>query len=152
MKPTSYYYQAFSKNSYVDPIGKVITALSLNLQIFPNTSLSPVGNVVDYEFPDGWSGAAPTYSVLENGDNTTATELGYWQQSNTEFETVMNVLYPGIAFIACGLTFAPAVFTQNIALSMSVNGQISTSNADSKSGGCSGLVHLDTWSGWGVAP
>jgi hypothetical protein len=155
----SFAERAFIKSAYVDPVHITITSFTLNLQINPNSTPLGIGSDVPYEFAfDGWSGTPATYQVLANGTNTAVSEFGVWQRSNTAFESLLedagslvNYVYSSLAWFACGLTNSPAVFTQNEEITLNSVGQYTVNaNADSKTGGCSDLVHFKQWSGWGT--
>lgn len=147
------YESAYQKDAYIDPLDITITSLAQNMT-WGYTSGYIAGNVSAYVVPyrfayDGWSGGGPSSSVYKNGTATAAINLAYYQSVNTDFEQYLeDVLGPG-AIAVCGFTIAPAVFTENMALTGYANHSYSVNSDDTATGGCSDLVHRDSENGWG---
>jgi hypothetical protein len=153
---------AFSKDQYTDPINIGITSQTLNLSWTWNPLTSRITSYgtspVHQEFEwDGWSNPTLSYSTLLNGTSSSVTTLGYHSASNTDFENLLvatgysfgGPVGGAIAFALCGFSSAPAVFTQNQYLTGTSQGIYLQGNNDTKTGGCSNLVHFDHWSGYG---
>ena len=150
-----YNNKVYYKTEYIDPFFITITSLAVNLSY--NYSSSGVlgthstgGDGYHFAY-DGWSGPAATFSGGING-GTTVFGSGYYQQTNTDFATYMDLAF---GFPVCGLS-TTAVFTENqtVADAAGLNGNSppapSGGNLDTVGGACSSLVHFGSEIGQGT--
>jgi hypothetical protein len=151
--------KAYSGSRWVDPLYIVITALTVDLTWKHNGSSVPSASYVikPYEFPyDGWFNSGtphPPFTFKPGSVNVTASEMFV----NTDFENLLlaNAARFGPAAVAavlaaCRFDTSPAVFKHTESITGKADGSYSWSYNDSKKGGCSSLVHHDSYNGYGT--
>jgi hypothetical protein len=147
---TTYYSSAHTKTSWIDPIDVTITSLTTNLR-WPlygaGGSLTARNNAYKFKY-DGWSTSGtptPGISSVSGGWGTGGSETF----KNNDFEYYVIAVFGVAGWAACGYSTATAVFKHNVHVYGYRSGSYYSTWSDTKSGGCSNLVHHRTSYGYG---
>lgn len=155
--------KAYGGSRWVDPLFIVITALTIDLTWNHNGRSVPSASYVikPYKFKyDGWTTSGtphPPFTFKRGSVNVTASETF----KNVDFEQLLLYLasllpFPAslsaetTVYAACGFDASPAVFKHTESITGKADGSYSWSYSDSKKGGCSDLVHHDTYTAYGT--
>ena len=144
------YSNAHTKTAWIDPVNITITSLTTNLR-WPlygaGGSLNARNNAYKFKY-DGWStSGTPTPSIggVSGGWGTGGSETF----RNNDFERYVIGIFGPSGYAACGFSTATAVFKHNVHVYGYRSGSYKSTWSDSKSGGCSNLVHHRTSNGFG---
>lgn len=150
---TTYSHYAHSKGRWVDPIYITITSLTANIG-WNSTSThwtSAWGQNVAYKFPwDGWTTSGTPPVVLQSGSGGSVFSDASETFRNVDFELVLVATMGVTAYAACGFNANPAVFDHYREIKGNPSGSWTASWNDSKTGGCSNLVHHSDDNGSGT--
>ncbi|MGW0584225.1 hypothetical protein ACWD25_51920 [Streptomyces sp. NPDC002920] len=144
------YSNAHTKTAWIDPLNITITSLTTNLR-WPlygaGGSLTARNNAYKFKY-DGWSTSgtpSPVISAVSGGWGTGGSETF----RNNDFEEYVIAVFGLAGYASCGATTATAVFKHNVHVYGYRSGSYKSTWSDSKSGGCSNLVHHRTSYGYG---
>ena len=147
---------AYSGSRWVDPAYVVITALTNDLSWQRTGTAVPSASytIKPYEFAyDGWYNSWTPHPPFNWGPgyvSITSSETF----TNVDFEALLlslSIAFGGwsTVYAACGSDVSPAVFTHTETTRGKADGSVSWSWSDTKKGGCSSLVHHDSYAGYG---
>ncbi|MFC1405135.1 MULTISPECIES: hypothetical protein [Streptacidiphilus] len=147
---TTHYSSAHTKTSWIDPVNITITSLTTNLR-WPlygaGGSLTGRNNAYKFKY-DGWSTSgtpSPVLSAVSGGWTTSAAETF----KNNDFEYYVLATFGIAGWAACGYSTATAVFKHSVHVYGYKSGGYGYSWYDTRSGGCSNLVHHRDSVGYG---